>query len=185
MQMNVILKAHQDGHFKTAKLEALLNKEFFIPNLRSKIQSVIDNCIECILMDRKSWKKEGKLHPIPKEPVPLDTLHVDHVGPLTETNKSYNHILAVVDGFTKFIWLFPTKTTTANETVQEMKSITNTFGNPRRIIADRGKAFTSNLFQDFCKDNNIQLIFCTTGMPRANGQIERMHRIVLNSLAKI
>lgn len=136
-------------------------------------------------MDRKSWKKEGKLHPIPKEPVPLDTLHVDHVGPLTETNKSYNHILAVVDGFTKFIWLFPTKTTTANETIQKMKSITNTFGNPRRIIADRGKAFTSNLFQDFCKDNNIQLIFCTTGMPRANGQIERMHRIVLNSFAKI
>lgn len=66
-----------------------------------------------------------------------------------------------------------------------MKSITNTFGNPRRIITDRGKAFTSNLFQDFCKDENIQLIFCTTGMPRANGQIERMHRIVLNSLAKI
>lgn len=69
MQLNIIQKAHQDGHFKTKKLEALISKDFFIPNLISKIDTVVTNCIECILSDKKEGKKECLLNPIPKEPL--------------------------------------------------------------------------------------------------------------------
>lgn len=144
MQTNLINAAHQQGHFKQPKLEKLIEKEFFIPNLRNKIDLVISNCVPCILVDRKQGKKEGFLHPISKEPVPLDTLHIDHLGPMPSTNKEYNHILAIIDAFTKFVWLFPVKSTTAIETITKMKILTSIFGNPRRFITDRGTAFTAN-----------------------------------------
>lgn len=185
MEIPIIMKAHQQGHFKQQKLETIIKKEFFIPNLAGKIKEVVENCVECILCDRKEGKKEGFLHPISKEPVPLNTFHLDHLGPMQSTNKNYAHILAIIDAFTKFVWLFPTKSTTANETLDKLKTVTNVFGNPARIIADKGSAFKANCFQDFCKEQDIELVLATTGVPRGNGQVERIHRIAIASLAKL
>lgn len=47
------------------------------------------------------------------------------------------------------------------------------FGNPRRIISDRGIAFTSHDFQNYCKDESIEHALITTGVPRTNGQAKR------------
>lgn len=144
MQYDIIRRAHERGHFKSTKMEVMIENEFHIPHMKKKIERVVRNCIKCILTDRKSGKQECLLNPIPKEGLPMDTLHLDHLGPMPSTNKNYKHILTVVDAFTKFCWIFPTKSTTASEGVQKMKLLSETFGNPRRIVADRGSAFTSN-----------------------------------------
>lgn len=78
------------------------------------------------------------LTPIDKAQEPLGTYHIDHVGPLTETKNKYNHILAVVDGFTKFLWLYPTRSTGTEEVIFRLSKQAAIFGNPRRIITDRG-----------------------------------------------
>ncbi|XP_055387616.1 uncharacterized protein K02A2.6-like [Condylostylus longicornis] len=49
----------------------------------------------------------------------------------------------------------------------------------------KGGAFTSNLFQDYCKERSITLHFITVGTPRGNGQIERAHSIVIATLTKL
>lgn len=59
------------------------------------------------------------------------------------------------------------------------------FGNPRRIISDRGSAFTSSEFQEYCKIEEIQHILTTTGIPRGNGQVERVNRTVIPLLTKL
>lgn len=185
MEMNIIVRAHKQGHFKQKKLEPIISKKFFIPDLAKKINEVVENCVECILCDRKEGKKEGFLHPIDKEPLPLSTFHVDHLGPMPSTNKNYVHFLAIIDAFTKFVWLFPTKTLTAEETLSKFKIVTGVFGNPRQLIADKGGAFKANIFKNFCKEQDIELILYTTGVPRGNGQIERIHRITISALAKL
>lgn len=93
MQMNIVKKAHDQGHFKFKKLEEIIKKEFYIPHLKSKVDEVVSNCVDCILIEKKSGKLEGKLHPIPKQFISLDTFHMDHVGPMPSTNKNYQHIL--------------------------------------------------------------------------------------------
>lgn len=185
MQMGIVNRAQQEGHFKHQKLEAMIAKEFFIPNLSTKTDDVVKNCIQCILCDRKAGKQEGLLHPIAKEPVPFDTFHMDHLGSMPSTNKNYNHILAIVDAFTKFIWLFPVKSTTTAGTLAKLKVVTNIFGNPKRILADKGTAFSAHYFKNFCNEEGIELSLSTTGVHRGNGQIERMHRIVIASFAKL
>ncbi|GFX19872.1 transposon Tf2-6 polyprotein [Trichonephila clavipes] len=57
--------------------------------------------------------------------------------------------------------------------------------NPIRIISDRGSAFTSKLFNDYCDEENIQHLQIATGVPRGNGQVERIHRTLIPVLTKL
>ncbi|GFW80713.1 transposon Tf2-6 polyprotein [Trichonephila clavipes] len=69
------------------------------------------------------------LNPISKESIPLSTYHVDFIGPLPSTNKSYQHTFTVVDAFTKFTWLYPVKTVSAESSLEKLKQQQKTFGN--------------------------------------------------------
>ncbi|GFX68385.1 retrovirus-related Pol polyprotein from transposon 297 [Trichonephila clavipes] len=124
-------------------------------------------------------------YPVMMESIPLSTYHVDFIGPLPSTNKSYQHIFTVVDAFTKFTWLYPVKTVSAEIALEKLKQQQKTFGNPIRIISDRGSAFTSKLFNDYCDEENIQHLQIATGVPRGNGQVERIHRTLIPVLTKL
>ncbi|GFW18106.1 transposon Tf2-9 polyprotein [Trichonephila clavipes] len=184
MQTELIKLAHEKGHFSSAKTEEIVKREFFIPNLSKQVQNVIINCVSCILANKKCGKKEGFLNPIPKEDVPLSTYHVDFIGPLPSTNKRYQHILTIIDAFTKFTWLYPVKSTTLEDALDKLKLQQKTFGNPKRIITDRGSPFNSKGFDDYCTEEKIQNLQITTGVPRGNG-VERIHRTLIPVLTKL
>ncbi|GFW66676.1 transposon Tf2-9 polyprotein [Trichonephila clavipes] len=133
----------------------------------------------------KTEEIEGFLNPIPKEDVPLSTYHVDFIGPLPSTNKRYQHILTIIDAFTKFTWLYPVKSTTLEDALDKLKLQQKTFGNPKRIITDRGSPFNSKGFGDYCTEEKIQNLQITTGVPRGNGQVERIHRTLIPVLTKL
>ncbi|GFY58813.1 retrovirus-related Pol polyprotein from transposon 17.6 [Trichonephila inaurata madagascariensis] len=166
----VTLKELSWGHFSVAKTAEVVKQEFFIPNLNKLAQQVIANCVPCILANRKSDKREGFLNPIPKDETPLHTYHVDFIGPLESTNKNHQHILTAIDAFTKFSWLYPVKTVSADSVLDKLRLQQKTFGNPKRIITDRGSAFTSKDFNDYCAEEEIQHLQITTGVPRGNAR---------------
>ncbi|GFT78144.1 transposon Tf2-11 polyprotein [Trichonephila clavipes] len=185
MQAELIKLIHENGHFSVGKTEEIVKKEFFIPNLTNAVIKVIVNCVPCILANKKTGKKEGFLNPISKESIPLSTYHVEFIGPLPSANKSYQHIFIVVDAFTKFTLLNPVKNVSAECALEKLKQQQKIFGNPIRIISDRGSAFTSKLFNDYCDEENIQHLQITTGVPRGNGHVERIHRTLIPVLAKL
>ncbi|GFT39561.1 retrovirus-related Pol polyprotein from transposon 17.6 [Trichonephila clavipes] len=94
-----------------------------------------------------------------------------------------------IDAFTKFTWLYPVKTVSAESAFEKLKQQQKTFGNPIRIISDRGSAFTSKLFNDYCDEENIQHLQIATCVPRrnaqGNGQVERIHRTLIPVLTKL
>ena len=52
-----------------------------------------------------------------------------------------------------------------------------------RIITDRGTAFTSHIFKNFCQEYSIKHVLNAVTTPRANGQCERINRTVLDALS--
>ncbi len=46
---------------------------------------------------------------------PFESLHIDHIGPLPVDDKGNSHILVMIDAFSRWVELFPTKTTGASE----------------------------------------------------------------------
>lgn len=106
----------------------------------------------------------------------METYHIDYLEPIPSTKKSYAHLLVVVDAFTKLAWLYSTKSTSAEEMINRLSKQAIIFGNPRQIVSDRSAAFTSNLFRKYCTDENIEHVLITAGVPRGNGQVERINR---------
>lgn len=119
MQSQMIKRVHEQGHFGIAKTEALMRKDYWISNLRPKVEGVLRNCVPCILAERKHGKAKCFLSPINKGDAPLDTFHIDYLGPLQSTKKSYAHIFVVVDAFSKFIWLYATKSTSQRKRLSD------------------------------------------------------------------
>lgn len=185
LQTEVIKQAHEKGHFAVKKTMDILQNEYWMKNMEKKVHGFIQNCIPCILGNRKRGKQEGKLNPIPKGDQPFHTIHMDHVGPLASTAKSYKHLLVLTDGFSKFTWIFATKSTGTQEVLDKLAIHQQNFGNPIRIVTDKGSGFTSNDFHQYCRDQNIEHHAITTGVPRANGQVEKLNGIIEGVFARI
>lgn len=185
LETDIIRLVHEKGHFATKRTEEVIRQEYFIRDLKSKVERYIASCVPCILSNRKEGKREGYLHSLPKPDIPLHTYHTDHLGPLESTSKNYNHILVIIDSFTKFVWLYPTKSTTTLEVIKKLDMQKQIFGNPKQIITDRGTAFTSKEFSDYCETEAITHRTITTGLPRANGQVERLNRTIISVLSKL
>jgi len=92
-----------------------VEKSYFIPKLKDIVTKVMGSCVECILVHAKPGKQEGYLNPIDKVDKALVTYYIDHVGPMEITKKRYNHIPVVVDAFSKYVWLYPTRSTGVEE----------------------------------------------------------------------
>ncbi|XP_076660318.1 uncharacterized protein LOC143363643 [Halictus rubicundus] len=56
---------------------------------------------------------------------------------------------------------------------------------PETMVSDRGSCFTSKDFEDFMNKNNIRHAKVATASPQANGQVERVNRVLGPSLAKL
>lgn len=52
-------------------------------------------------------------------------------------------------------------------------------------MSDRGEAFTASAFKEYCTGENIAHVLITKGVPRGNGQVERIHGIIIPALTKM
>ncbi|GFS93142.1 retrovirus-related Pol polyprotein from transposon 17.6 [Trichonephila clavipes] len=75
--------------------------------------------------------------------------------------------------------------TSSRNALEKLKQQEITFGNPRRIITDKGTAFTSEELREYCENENIQHLSITTGITRGNGQIEQIHSSLIPILSKL
>ncbi|XP_018370142.1 PREDICTED: uncharacterized protein K02A2.6-like [Trachymyrmex cornetzi] len=175
MESNVIRTCHDDiGYVGIDKIVGNIAKIYWFPDMREKVKDHIKNCLRCIEFSPPSGKAEGFLHEIPKEPLPFATVHVDHIGPLEKTGKGYRHLI-VIDAFTKFIRIYPCKSTTTEKTVKHLRDYFCAYSKPKRLVSDRGTCFTSDAFKTFVKNESIVHVLVAVGTPRANGQVERFN----------
>lgn len=97
----------------------------------------------------------------------------------------YKYLFVIIDAFTKMVWIFLTKTTNTKEVLDKLQVLQQHFGNPRRLITDRGSSLRSDEFEQYCKDEGIEHAKITTGIPRGNGQVERINRAIIPILTKL
>lgn len=175
-----ILRTHHDdaGHCGKEKTFQSVIKNYWFPAMRKRIYDYVDNCFKCIMSNDSTNRFEKELSSYPSPTVPMDTIHIDHFGPLQETPQRYKHILVIVDAFTRFTWLRAVKSTTSRETIEHLRNIFTEYGNPTTIVSDRGTAFTSKEFAAFTTDTLIKHRQIAVAAPWANGLVERVNRVL-------
>lgn len=132
MELNVIRTCHDDlGHVGIDKVIGSIAKVYWFPRMREKVQEYINNCLRCIEFSSSSGKAEGFLYSLPKEKLPFATAHVNHIGPLEKTGKGYRHLFVIVDAFTKFVRLYPCRTTRTEEVLRHLSEYSRSY-RPKR-----------------------------------------------------
>lgn len=180
---SLLQKYHdQVGHIGFEKCEKTIKSKFWFSGMTRFIRKYVNACLHCAYAKGNYGKVEGELHPIEKVAIPMHTLHMDHLGPFLKTRRGYSYILVIIDSFTKFVFARAVKGTGSIETIQNLKEIISTFGNPHRIVTDRGVAFTSRYFKEFSKLKQFKHVLNAVACPRSNGQVERVNRTIVNGL---
>lgn len=87
MQIELIRRYHEIGHYGVRKVAELINRDFWMAKIDEKIMTCIKNCVHCILNNRKQGRQDGFLHPIDKQNSPLQTIHLDHLTTYTNVKK--------------------------------------------------------------------------------------------------
>lgn len=175
---------HDDlGHFGFDKTLTRIQQTYWFPKMRKFIKKYVKSCLECAHNKGVTGKQYGELHPIPKVATPFHTIHADHLGPFIKSKKGNAYLLVIVDGFTKYINIKPVRNTKSSTTIRVIREHISYFGAPSRLITDRGTSFTSTSFRSFIKTMGVQHILNAVATPRANGQVERFNRTILDALA--
>lgn len=180
----ILQKNHDDiGHFGFEKTFERIKQHYWFARMRKFVKKYVNACLECAHNKLPAGKKQGYMHPITKVSTPFHTIHIDHVGPFVTSKKKNTHILVIIDAYSKFIVLKAVRNTKSKTSISVLQEYYGIFGLPNRLISDRGSSFTSAKFKSFMNDIGVKHILNAVASPRANGQVERYNRTILDSLA--
>ena len=136
-----ILKTHHDsplaGHFGVAKTLELITRNYWWPKLRPFVQDYIKTCDMCAQVKTPRHLPYGKLLPLPVPAQQWQSVSLDFITDLPESNK-FDSILVVVDQLSKMAHFIPcSKDISADQTASLfLKNVVCLHGLPDDIISD-------------------------------------------------
>ena len=174
----------EGGHRNdTATLE-LLNRLVYWPKMPQQVKEFCQTCHFCQIHSKKYTAA-----PLPQGSLncyyPFQRIALDFVGPMPATAQGNKHLLVVIDHFTKYTMVFPTKEQTS-ETVAKIlfQRVFSVFGTPETVLADNASDFISKAMQQMYDTLGIGALHSTTYHPQGNSVVERVNQTLKNMLAK-
>ena len=171
----LIRECHQAyGHIGKGKTSKIIGEHFYYPRLAKITRRVLKECDSCQRNKIPTWSS-----PVTQEYVqpekPLQLVSIDFFGPLTKTKYGYEHILVMIDTFTKYTKLYPMRRATTEAAVKSLDNFIERVGKPERILTDRGTQLTSKRWTQNLKERDIKLVLTSIRHPQAN-MVERTNR---------
>jgi transposase InsO family protein len=167
--------SHLSAHLGTTKTLNRISKVFYWPGMRAEIFSFVRQCQNC---QRAKPVKDSLvgLHSSDVVTRPMERLFIDFVGPIVRSRRGNVAILVILDGFSKYVALYPVRRI-SSEVVKVclMEKFFPFFGIPRSIVSDNATVFKSRTFFDLCFSWGIKHITTSPYYPQAS-QVERFNR---------
>ena len=173
------------GHFAWERVykRMVKAKAITFDRPRQWIKEFIKQCPCCQLLDR--LKLKAKIQPFYTSSLkPFETVCLDHIGPLYIDGKT-QHILVVIDCFSRWVELYAVNTTSAKETAECLFDYYGRYGSAETISSDRGPAFFNELVRELVELGGSDYQFTTPYSHEENGIIERHNAEVMRHLRAI
>ena len=94
------------------------------------------------------------------------------------------HWLVMIDAYSKYPCIYPTTSVSTQTTVNLLEDSFTHFGYPHTIVSDNATTFTSEVFQQYCKERDIVHLTGAPYHPATNGAAERLIRTFKEALRK-
>ncbi|XP_054259680.1 uncharacterized protein K02A2.6-like [Macrosteles quadrilineatus] len=163
------------GHLGMEKMKSLARSYCAWKNIDRDIEQLAKSCKQCRLKQNEPRKEQN--HPWLAPQGPWERLHIDFAGPMQG-----QWYFIIVDAFTKWIEVIPTKNTSTEFCTRELRKLFATFGLPMILVSDNGSQFTSSVFEQFLSENGVLHKTTAPYHPSSNGQAERYVQTVKKSL---
>ena len=122
---------------------------------------------------------KAPLHPWEMPQQPWKQLHLDFAGPFEG-----QMWLIIVDTCSKWPQVIAMTSTTAERTVDILRSLFSRYGIPDQIVTDNGPQFTAEEFNKFCLGNGIKHTLTAPYHPSTSGEAERFVQTFKTSILK-
>ena len=164
------------GHLGMTRTTEEFRKRFYLPGFTEFLTNTIKNCLTCLQLKRASAKYQiPPLKPISSlQCFPGDMMQIDIVGPLK--SPVYKFVLTGIDVFYKYLFAAPLTNASADTVARELTTIFFMHSYiPKKIIADLGTTFTSELMHELTTLLEVQINHGTLKHPQLIGLVERSH----------
>ena len=116
---------------------------------------------------------------------PNTTWSIDFVSDVLESGRKFRVLNVLDDADRSVVAQEISMSMPAERVIKSLEKVIWIHGKPKNIRCDNGPEFISNLFQQWCKLNDINLLYTQPGCPTQNSYIERFNgsyrRSVLNA----
>jgi len=170
------LELAHEGHPGIVQMKKRLRSKVWWPGIDKDCERQCRTCHGCQLVGMPLKPEPMARTQLPNGP--WQDLAIDYMGPLP----TGEYILVVVDYYSRYYEIEITRTTTAEKVIKSLKQIFATHGLPYSITSDNGPQFTSEVFAEYLKDNDIVHHRTTPLWPQANGEVERQNRSLLQRI---
>ena len=132
------------------------------------------SCSACAAAKEANSKPRGLLHGLPILNRPWQSIGIDFMGPLLQSN-NFNYLLVVIDQLTSQVHLVPTTTTVTAKGVTWLilKEVVRLHGIPESIVLDRDNRFTSIFWKELQRLMGTKLLMSMAFHPQMDGATDR------------
>lgn len=152
-----------------------------IPNLKRKCVEFCSQCFECLKVNR------GRIPFAPaREPElwhGMEYMHIDLLH-MSKSDSDFEYLLVAIDSMTRFVWLRPIESKSADSIVEALISIFCEFGFPGRIKTDNGSEFLNSAIDKLLKVAQVSHFQTVAYNHHANGLVERQNKTVREMVVK-
>jgi hypothetical protein len=179
-----VIRSHHDGitegHPGIARVLEKIQRSFYFPGMYRKTRKYVIACDSCNRNKFTHHKPMGKLiSEDNKAKKPWEYITADFVEmPSTKhylSKNPLNALLVVVDVFSKFTILIPTRKEATTEEVYHLlwERVFAVFGIPMRMLSDRDKIFKTVTWAEKMKTIGSRQVLSTAHHQQTDGQSER------------
>ena len=170
------------GHLGLKRTLLKAKERYFWPHMTAQLQNFVKNCQVCAQIKLDPNHIKAPLQSITVNE-PFIFWAMDYMGPLPETTQGNKHLLVIMDHFTKWCEVFPTKDQKARTVAETLVSkVFSRFGPPTVIHSDQGRNFESNLMHEICCLMGVHKSRTSAYHPQCDGLVERQNRTLQDML---
>ena len=183
------------GHNKTRETLNQIRSTYWIPQGRSLVKTVINNCRLCRIFEGK--KCAYPTQPIlPKARVEQDyafrNIGIDYAGPVNiknmfgDNSEIYKAWIALITcSSSRALYLDIAKDYGADALIDVLERFFSRYGIVKRVVSDNGSNFTAHTTQNYAKSHFIRWSFNIEAAPWQGGLFERLIQSMKRILRKV
>ncbi|XP_072384517.1 uncharacterized protein [Diabrotica undecimpunctata] len=168
MAKEVFIRLHGDnGHIGSRKTWLMFRENYICRHDYKIAKEVARNCVICQKCKSRNFKNEN----VTKNVIvrkKLDIVAFDMLSDLIMTTQRNKHILVMVDIFSKYVKLYPCRTTKGVKILRKIDEFIGTVGRPDNILLDNATYFRNERFKGELRERGVNTKFISIRHPQSN-----------------